>query len=123
MLNFSRPTREKSYLGGGRVERRRIAGPQLAVDFDQRFLRRVHRIALEGLADHRPHVVALGEEQIELHHARIENLGQLVGGQLGVGFEQHFAGGRVNHVAGHPSAFQIRDIHFDLRNLRLLNLF
>ena len=46
MLNFMRPTREKSYLRGsknmpwnklgGGIHGGRIAGTQLAVDFDQR---------------------------------------------------------------------------------------
>ena len=106
---------------GRRVQRRRIAGTQLAVDFDQRFLRRLHRIALQGLADHRAHIVALGEEQVDLDHAGLEDLRNLVGGQLGVGFEQDFAGGGVDDVARHPCAFEVGDVDFDLADLRLLN--
>ncbi len=45
----------------------------------------------------------------------------LVGGQLGVGFEQNFAGGGVDHIAGHPGAFEIRNVNLDLADLRLLN--
>ena len=104
-----------------RIERRRIAGTQLAVDFDQRFLRRLHRIALQGLADDRANIVALGEEQAEFDHAGVENLGKLVGSQLGIGFEQHFAGGRVHDVAGNPCAFEVGDVDFDFADLRLLN--
>ena len=80
MLNFRRPTREKSYLRGsknmpwnscsGRVERRRIAGTQLAVDFDQRFLRRLDRILAQRLADDRADVVALGEEDVRSRRRR-----------------------------------------------------
>src|SRR5579864_8694263 len=106
----------------GRIERRRIAGTQLAVDFDQRFLRRLHRIALQGLADHRAHIVALGEEQAHLDHAGIENLRNLVGRELGVGFEHDFAGGGVDDVAGSPRAFEVADVNFDFGDLRLLNI-
>ena len=105
------------------VERRRIAGTQLAVDLDQRFLRSLDRIALQGLADDRAHVVALGEEQRHFYDAGIENLRNLVGGQLGVGFEHDFAGGGVDDVAGSPRAFEVGDVDFDFGDLRLLNIF
>ena len=131
MLNFRRPTLREVVLARieehaveqrrRRVERRRIAGTQLAVDLDQRFLRRLHRIALQGLADDRAHVVALGEEQRHFDDAGIENLRNLVGGQLGVGFEHDFAGGGVDDVAGRPRAFEVGDVDFDLADLRLLN--
>ena len=105
-----------------RVERRRIAGAQLAIDFDQRFLRSLHRIALQGLADDRTHIVALGEEQGHFHDARVENLRNLVAGQLGVGFEHDFAGGGVDDVTGSPRTFEVGDVDFDLGDLRLLNI-
>src|SRR6185295_10014400 len=104
-----------------RIQRRRIARPQLAVDFDQRFLRRLHRIALEGLADYRAHVVALGEEQVELDNTGLENLRYFVGSQLGVSFEQNFAGGGVDDIARHPCAFEVRDVDLDLADLCFLN--
>ena len=107
--------------GGRRVQRRRIAGTQLAIDLDQRFLRRLHRIALQSLADDRAYVVALGEEQIDFDHAGLEDLRNLVGGQLGVGFEQNFAGGGIDDIARHPCAFEVRNVDFDLADLRLLN--
>ena len=44
------------------VERRRIARPQAAVDLDERLFVRVDRILLQRLADDRPDLVALGEE-------------------------------------------------------------
>ena len=84
-------------------------------------MRRLHRIALQGLADHRAHIVALGEEQVDLDHPGLENLRHLVGGQLGVGFEQNFAGGGVDNVARHPRAFEIGDVDFDFADLCLLN--
>ena len=98
---------------GGRIQCRRIAGTQLAVDFDQRFLRRLDRIALQGLADHRAHIVAFREEQVDLDYAGLENFRKLVGGQFGVGLEQDFAGGGIDNIARHPCAFEIRNVHFD----------
>ena len=59
-------------LGGG-VERRRIAGAQLAVDFDQRFVLRLDRVLADGGRDHRAHIVALGEEDFELFDARLRS--------------------------------------------------
>ncbi len=106
-----------------RVQSRRIARTQLAVNLDQRFLRRLHCIALQGLADHRSHIVALGEEQVHLDHAGIEDFRNLIGGQFGVGFQHDFASGGVDDVAGSPRAFEITDVHFDFRDLRLLNVF
>ena len=38
---------------------------------------------------------------------------ELVGGELGVGFEQYFAGRGVDDVAGRQCAFEVRDIDFD----------
>ena len=106
-----------------RVERRRIAGTQLAVDFDQRFLRRLHRIALQGLADHRAHVVALREKQAHLDHAGIENFRNLIGSELGIGLEHDFAGRGVDDVAGSPCPFEIGNVDFDFADLCLLNIF
>ena len=106
-----------------RVQRRWIAGAQFAVDFDQRFLWSFYRIALEGLTDDGTNVVALGEEQAHLHHARVQNLRDLVGGDFRVGFEQHLAGGGIDDVGGGPCAFQVGYVHFDFADLRFLNIF
>src|SRR5581483_5575474 len=106
---------------GRGVERRRIAGTQLAVDLDQRFLRRLHRIAAQGGADHRPYIVALGEEQVQLGNAGLHHLRQLVGGEFGVGLEQHLAGVDVDDVGSNESAFQVCGVGFNLRNPVLLD--
>ncbi len=53
--------------------------------------------------------------------AGFQHLRQLVGRQLGVGFEQHFAGVGVDHVGGNECAFQIAEVDFDLGNLVLLD--
>ncbi len=105
------------------IEGRGIAGTQLAVDFDQGLLWGLDRIALQRLADHRAYVIALREEQVHLNHARVEDLRKLVGSELGVGLEEHFAGGGIHDVARSPRAFKIAHIHFDLADLCLLNVF
>ncbi len=68
-----------------------------------------------------PDIVALGEEQAEFDHARLEDLGQLVSGELRIGFEQHFAGRRVHDISGNPRAFEVRNVDFDFADLCLLN--
>jgi hypothetical protein len=64
-----------------------------------------------------------GKNRLHLHHAGVENLRDFVGGQFGIGFEQHFARGRVHHVGSGPSAFEIGNVNFDLGDLRLLDFF
>ena len=106
------------------VERRRIAGTQAAVDLDQRLFVRVDRILLQRLADDRPDLVALGEEDLEpidvllLRHrddARLERLVRL---------EDHFAGRRIDDVGGGEGAFElgVRDLdRLDVRALQRLD--
>ena len=131
MLNFMRPTREKSYLRGsknmpwnswrGGVERRRIAGTQLAVDFDQRFVLRLDGILADGRRDHGADFVALREEDFEASMPASISLPIAVVGQLAVGVDQHFAGGHVDHVGGDVGAFEIVRRDFHLLDLRLLD--
>ena len=103
------------------VQRRRIARTQLAVDLDQRFLRRLHRIAAQRRTDHRAHIVALGEEDVNFGDAGFHHLRQLVGRQLGVGFQQHFAGVGVDDIGRDERAFQIAQVDFDLGDPVLLD--
>jgi len=53
----------------GRFECRRIAGAQLAIDFDQRFLRRANRILVQRARKHHADIVALGEEHVDFGDA------------------------------------------------------
>ena len=105
-----------------RVQRRRITRPQFAINFDQSFRRSSDRIAAQGLADHRAHVVALGEEHAQFDHARFQYLCHFIGRDFRVRLEQHFTARGVDNVAGRPRAFQIGCIHFDFADLRLLNI-
>ena len=102
-----------------RIQRRRIARTQLAVDLDQRFLRRLDRVATQRGADHRAHIVALREEDVHFGNAGFQQLRQLVGRQLRVSFQQHFAGIGVDHIGGYEGAFQVGVVDLDLGNLVL----
>ena len=57
---------------GGGVERRRVAGTQLAVDLDQRLFRLADRVAAQGVGDDVAYVVALGEEDLEAGRAGLD---------------------------------------------------
>ena len=83
-----------------RVERRRVARPHAAVDLDQRLLGSLDRVLLHRHRQHRPDLVALGEEHVEGvdlaalgehhgEHARRERL---------VALEHHLARLRVHDV-------------------------
>ena len=82
------------------VERRRIAGPQAAVDLDQRLLVRADRILLQRLADDRADVVALGEEQFDLVDVLLLRHRDDPRRQLFVRLENDLAGLRVDDVSG-----------------------
>ncbi len=95
------------------VERRRVAGTQLAVDFDQRFLGFSDGIALQGVGDDVAYIVALGEEDLEGSGAAGQHLVQAVGGQLDVGFDDHFAGGGIHNIGRGQRAIQFGNLDLD----------
>ena len=107
-------------LGGG-IERRRIAGTQLAVDFDQRFVLRLDAVLADGGRDHRTDFVALGEEDFERFDAGFDQLRKDHRRQFAVGVDHDFAGGHVDHVGDDVRAFEIVGRNFDALDLRLLN--
>jgi hypothetical protein len=103
---------------GRGVERRRIAGTQLAVDLDERLFRLVHGVALQGVGDDVAHVVAVGEENLEARGAGGHDLVQAVGRQLHVGFDDHFARRGVDHVRGRECAIELCCLDLDPLNRR-----
>src|SRR5882762_4353962 len=106
------------------VERRRIAGPQAAVDLDERFLVRVDRILLERLADDRPDLVALGEEDLDAVDVLLLRHRDDAGLERLVRLEDHLAGRRIDDVGGGEGALElgIRDLdRFDARLLERLD--
>ena len=101
------------------VQRRRVAGTQLAVDLDQRFLGLAHGVAAKRVGDDVAHVVALGEEDLDGGDAGLENLVQLVGGELLVGLVEQLAGGQVDHVGGGHRAVELGGLNLDRVDLVL----
>ena len=118
MLNFKRPTLAEIVLARieehpveqrrGGFERRRIARTQLAVDFDQRFARRLDGVLVQRAREHHADVVAVGEEDIDAGDARFGERSPDFRGQRLVGFEQHFAGLAVHQIGDGVGAFEIR---------------
>ena len=92
-------------LRGG-IERRRIAGPQLAVDFEQRVALRLHRVLPQRHRDDVAGIVALGEEDLEARDIVVDQLVDV--GQFLVGLHQHFAGRHVDHVGRDVGALRDR---------------
>ena len=109
-------------LRGG-IERGRIAGTQLAVDFEQRVVLALDRIFSQRGRNHVADVVALREEHFERRDAGFDQLAIDGGGQFLVGLHQHFAGGHVDHVGGDVGAFQIGAVDLHLLDLGLQNRF
>src|SRR5579864_3916919 len=104
-----------------RVQRRRITRTQLAVNFNQRFLRRLDGITAQRCADHVAHVVTLREEDVNVLDSGIHDLAELVGRNFAVGFQKHFAAGGINNVSRGECAFQVGRIDIDLSNFGFLD--
>ena len=98
---------------GRGVERRRIARTQLAVDLDQGLFGLADGVAAERVGDDVADVVALGEEDLEGGDAGLEDLVQLVGGELLVGFVEQLAGGHVDDVGGGHGAVELAGLDRD----------
>ena len=88
------------------VERRRIARPQAAVDLDQRLLVRADRILLQRLADDRPDLVALREEDLDLVDLLLLRHRDDARRQLLVRLEDHFARLGIDDVGGGKGALE-----------------
>ena len=95
--------------GRGRFERRRIAGAQLPVDFDQRFAGRLDGVLVQRAGKHHADVVAVGEKDIDAGDARFGERSPDFGGQRLVGFEQNFSGLPVHEIGDGVGALEIRD--------------
>src|SRR5579862_148980 len=108
-------------LGGG-VDRRRIAGAKLAVDFEQRVVLLLHAVLAQRGRNHISDFVELGEEYIEGRNLRLNQLGDDGGRQLVVGFDQNFAGFHLDHVGRDVGAFEIVGRDFHLLDLGLLDV-
>ena len=100
----------------------RIAGPELAVDLDQRVLLRAYGIFLQRRRDDYAHLIPLGKEHLKLFHRTVHESDDLLGGDLRIGLRQHFPALFVRYVRGQVGAFQIRRVGRQALDLRLLDL-
>src|SRR5467141_349018 len=103
----------------GRFQRRWIARAQLAVDFDERFLRRADRVLVQRAREHQADVVALGKEHVDFGDAAFGKRLPELGGQRLIGLEQNFAGLAVDDVGDAVSALEVHQGRAYLRNFRL----
>ena len=114
---------EHAFEEGSRsFERRRIAGAQLAINFNQSFLRRLDRVLAQRQAKNNADVVALREEDRQFRYSSIDDRTNDVLGQLVVGFNDDFACIRIDHIANCKRAFEVFRIHFEPLNLCLLDV-
>src|SRR5882762_8561332 len=104
---------------GGRFERRGIAGAQLAIDFDQRFLGRADGILVERAGEHQADVVTLREEDVDFGDAALGKRLPEIGGQRLVGLEQDFAGLAIDDVGDAVSALEVGKSRANLGDLGL----
>src|SRR5579883_1123488 len=103
----------------GGFERRRIAGAQFAVDFDQRFFRGANRVLIERARKHHADVVPLREEDVDFGDSSFGKGLPEFRGQGLVRFEQHFAGLPVHHVGHAVGAFEVGKSRAHLGDARL----
>ena len=106
---FARIEEHAVKQGRGGLQRRRIAGAELAIDFDQRLARRANGVLIERAGKHHAHVVAVGEEHVHAGDAGIAERRPDLRGQRLVGFEQHFAGLPVHQIRDRVGALEIRN--------------
>src|SRR6266849_4557408 len=116
---FARIEEHPAEQVGGGLQRRRIAGTQLAVDFDQRFLGRADTVLIEGAREHQADIVALRKKHVDFGDAGFGKRLPHIGGERLVGFQQNFAGLAVDDVRDAVRAFQVRQRRAHLRNLGL----
>ena len=103
----------------GRLQRGRIAGTQLAVNFDQRFLGRTDRILVQRAREHQADVVALRKEHVHFGDAAFGKRLPELGGQRLVGFEQDFPSLAIDDIGDAVGPLQVGQRGAHLGNLRL----
>ena len=106
----------------GSFQRRRIAGTQLAIDFDQRFLRGLDRVLAQRQAQHHADVVAFREEDRKLGHSGIDDGSDRRLRQFVVRFDDDFAGLGIDDIGDGVGAFDIFGGNFEPLNFGLLDV-
>ncbi len=107
---------------GRRLQRRRIARAQAAVDLHDRLFRRGDLVRHQRVAQEGPDVQVVDEEHLELVDAALAQLLDLLLGDLLVALQQDLAGLLVHHVAGADLGDQLLDVEGQRADLRLLQL-
>ena len=102
-----------------RFQRRRIAGTQFAINFNQRFLGRANRVLLQRAPNDDAYVVAVGESNVHFRDSGFANRTPHFRRQRLIGFQQNFAGLPVHQLADGDRAFQIGRTDFRLCHARL----
>ena len=119
MLNFSRPTREKSNLRGSKniafeqaissLHGRRIARPHLAIDLEQRVDRLGDDVFLQASeTDTGPTSSRSGKNTEKLRNSGFDNLLKFRRRDLVVRFENDLAALGVDDVGDSESTFELR---------------
>ena len=98
-----------------RLQCRRIARTQFAVDLDQRFL-------AQSLTQNDADIIALGKENRQFRHPGIDDGPDDVLGQFVIGLDDHLTRVRIHDVANRKCAFEILRINFETLNLSLLDV-
>ena len=105
-----------------RLQRGRIARAQAAVDLHDRLVRRLQLVGDQRVAQVRPDVQVVDEEDLELVDAVLAQLVELRLGDLLVALEDDLAGRLVDDVVGGDLADQVRDLDRQALDVRVLQL-
>src|SRR5690606_6605638 len=108
--------------GFGSVLGRRLAGTHHAVDLDQGLQLVVGGVDLQGVGDERTAVDLVGVQGLEASDLRLDDLGQGLGGQLGVAFEHDLTGDRMHDGLGGGTAQHVLDRHLESLQASLFDL-
>ena len=92
---------------GGRFQRGRIPGTELAVDLDQGLLGRLDAVLLDRLAEHHPHIVSLRLENGKPGDAGIDDFRHVGRLELFIGFNEHFPGLGIHDISRGKESLQI----------------
>ncbi len=95
------------------VEGRRVAWAQPAIDLDERLFVRADRVLLERGRQHRSGLVAFGEEDLERLDGLLLRHRDDARRDLLIGFQNYFAGGRVDHIGGGEGPLELGVRHLD----------
>ena len=103
-------------------QRRRIAGTQLAVDFDQGFLLGLDRVFSQCLRQNNADVIPLREKNRQFGHTRIHNTGDQGLSQFVVCLDDNLARIGIDDICRGKSALEVLGADFEPFDFRLLDV-